>query len=91
MVIANHAGFVKIVINKRRDREDFSLNYIKEQFAKGYIIVVSPKGFISSYYPVERHSRQPMAVAARQQFCGDTLNIFGHEDQKFQWYKEYLY
>jgi hypothetical protein len=27
----------------------------------------------------------------RQQFCGDTLNIFGREDQNFQWSRSYWY
>jgi hypothetical protein len=30
-------------------------------------------------------------AAARQHFCGDTLNIFGHEDQSFQWSIAYDY
>jgi hypothetical protein len=32
-----------------------------------------------------------MEASTRQHFCGDTLNIFGHEDQKFQWSIEYSY
>jgi hypothetical protein len=32
-----------------------------------------------------------MVASSRQQFCGDTLNIFGHEDQNFQWLREYSY
>jgi hypothetical protein len=27
----------------------------------------------------------------RQQFCGDTVNIFGREDQNFQWSRAYSY
>jgi len=30
-------------------------------------------------------------VGARQHLCGDTLNIFRHEDQSFQWSKAYYY
>jgi hypothetical protein len=30
-------------------------------------------------------------AAARQHFCGDTLNIFGREDQSFQWSIAYDY
>jgi hypothetical protein len=30
-------------------------------------------------------------AAARRQFCGDTVNIFGREDQNFQWSREYSY
>jgi hypothetical protein len=32
-----------------------------------------------------------MEATTRQQFCGDTLNIFGCEDQKFQWSRAYSY
>ena len=32
-----------------------------------------------------------MEATTRQLFCGDTLNIFGHEDKKFQWPKAYSY
>jgi hypothetical protein len=32
-----------------------------------------------------------MEAAARQQFYGDTLNIFGCEDHNFQWYRVYSY
>jgi hypothetical protein len=54
MIITDHAGSIKIVINSEGSRGYFALNFIKEQFSKGYIIVISPKGFISSYHPVER-------------------------------------
>jgi len=32
-----------------------------------------------------------MEAPARQQFCVDTLNIFGREHQKFQWPRAYWY
>jgi hypothetical protein len=32
-----------------------------------------------------------MEETTRQHFCRDTLNIFGHEDQNFQWSREYSY
>jgi hypothetical protein len=32
-----------------------------------------------------------MAAISRQQFCGDTLNIFGRKDQNFQWSRTYSY
>jgi hypothetical protein len=32
-----------------------------------------------------------MVATTRQQFCGDTLNIFGREDQNFQWSIAYSY
>jgi len=32
-----------------------------------------------------------MEASTRQQFCGDTLNIFGSEDQNFQLSRAYLY
>jgi hypothetical protein len=30
-------------------------------------------------------------ASTRQQFCGDTMNIFGREDQNFQWSRAYSY
>jgi hypothetical protein len=30
-------------------------------------------------------------ASTRQQFCGDTVNIFGREDQNFQWSRAYSY
>jgi hypothetical protein len=91
MLIIDHAISVKIVINKRRDQEYFSLNCMKARFSKVYINVVSLKGLISSIIWLKEHSRQPMVVAARKHICGDTLNIFGHEDHKFQWSRAYSY
>jgi hypothetical protein len=41
--------------------------------------------------PLKEYSRQPMATTSRQQFCGNTLNIFSHEDLNFQWSKAYSY
>jgi hypothetical protein len=32
-----------------------------------------------------------LMVATQQQFCGDTLKIFGHEDHIFQWSRAYSY
>jgi hypothetical protein len=32
-----------------------------------------------------------MAASSIHQFCGDTLNIFGREDQNFQWSRAYSY
>jgi hypothetical protein len=32
-----------------------------------------------------------METTTRQQLCGDTLNIFGREDQNFQWSRAYSY
>jgi hypothetical protein len=32
-----------------------------------------------------------LMAASRQQFCGDTVNIFGHQDQNFQWSRAYFY
>jgi hypothetical protein len=32
-----------------------------------------------------------MTTSSRKQFCGDTLNIFGREDQNFQWSRVYSY
>jgi hypothetical protein len=32
-----------------------------------------------------------MAVKGREHLCGDTLNLFGREDQRFQWSRSYWY
>jgi hypothetical protein len=40
---------------------------------------------------LKKHSHQLMAAAARHHFCEDTLNIFGKEDQNFQWSRAYSY
>jgi hypothetical protein len=32
-----------------------------------------------------------METSSKQHFCGDTLNIFGHEDHNFQWLRAYSY
>ena len=32
-----------------------------------------------------------MVASSRQQFCGDTMNIFDREDQNFHWSREYSY
>jgi hypothetical protein len=32
-----------------------------------------------------------MVASSRQQFCGDTLNIFSREDQNVQWSRAYSY
>ena len=53
MIIMDHEGSINIIINKQRARGYFSLNCIKAGFSKGCIIVISLKGFIANYYPVE--------------------------------------
>jgi hypothetical protein len=89
MLITHHAGPIKIIINKRGDRGDFLLNHIKARFAEDYIISLKHSFQILS--GLKEHSRQLMAATTRQQFCRDTLNIFGHEDQNFQWSRAYSY
>jgi hypothetical protein len=46
--------------------------------------------FISNIVWRKRRSCKLM-TATPQQFCGDTVNIFGREDQKFQWSRAYSY
>jgi hypothetical protein len=76
MLTTNHAGCVKIVINKRRDREDLLLKCIKPRFVEDYIIplkhssIIRSKGSFPSTY-------------GNKHFCGDTLNS-RREDQKVE-------
>ena len=81
MLLTHHVGFLNIFINKQRDRGDFLLNHIKAQFAEDYIISLKHSFQILS--GLKERSCQLMVATTRQQFHGDTLNIFGHVDQKF--------
>jgi hypothetical protein len=89
MLITHHVGSVNIVINKRKGRGDFSLNHIKERFAEDYIISLKCSFQILS--GLKECAHQLMAATTRQQFCEDTLNIFGREDRNFQWSRAYSY
>jgi hypothetical protein len=40
---------------------------------------------------LKERSRQLMAATTRKQLCRDTLNIFGCEEQNFQWSRAYSY
>jgi hypothetical protein len=65
MILTHHAGSVKIVINKRRARGDFSLNHIKARFDEDYIIVISVKRSLPILSRLKENSHQLMAAAAR--------------------------
>jgi hypothetical protein len=52
-------------------------------------IIISKCSFQPSFGANQR-SHKPMA-SARQQFCGDTMNIFGREDHNFKWSRAYSY
>jgi hypothetical protein len=88
MVTTHYVGTVEIVINQRKARGDLPLIHIKPRFVEGYIIPSECSFQTSS--GENRHSRQLMA-ATRQQFCRDTVNTFGHDDQNFQWSRAYSY
>jgi hypothetical protein len=88
MLTTHHATTVEIVINERKSRGDLPFTRIGPRFVQGYIIP-SNSSFQTSSGENQR-SRKLMA-ATRQQFCGDTVNIFGCEDQNFQWSRAYSY
>jgi hypothetical protein len=52
-------------------------------------IIISNCSFQPSSGANQR-SHKPMA-SARQQLCGDIVNIFGRKDQNFQWSRAYSY
>jgi hypothetical protein len=88
MITTHHATTVQIVINERKSRGDLPFTRIGPRFAQGYIIP-SNFSFHSSSGENKRSCR--LMAAGRQQFCGDTVNIFGHQDQNFQWSRAYFY
>jgi hypothetical protein len=69
-------------------RGDFLFTRIEPTFAEGYII--PSKCSFQASSGANRRSHKLMAPT-RQQFCGDTTNIFGCEDQNFQWSRAYSY
>ena len=88
MLTSHHETPIEIVINERKDWEDFPFTRIEPIFAEGYIILSNCSFQASS--GENKHSHKIMAPT-RQQFCGDTMNIFRREDQKFQWSRAYSY
>ena len=84
----HHEPAIQIVINERKSRGDLPFTRIGPIFAQGYII---PSNFsFHSSSGANKHSCKLMAEG-RQQFCGDTMNIFGSKDQNFQWSRAYSY
>jgi hypothetical protein len=88
MLITHHATPVQIFINEQKSRGDLPFTHIAGIFAQGYII---PYKF--SFHSSSRGNKCSCTLMATgwQQFCGDIVNIFGHEDQKFQWSRAYFY
>ena len=77
MLKAHHAIAVQIVINERKSRGDLPFTRIGPRFAQGYIIPSNSSFQTSS--GANQRSRK-LTTVAQQQFCGDTINIFRHED-----------
>jgi hypothetical protein len=75
------------LINERLEELSHSQAF-NQDFAESYIIDSNCTFQPSS--GENQRSHKPMA-STRQQFCGDTMNIFECEDQKFQWSREYSY
>jgi hypothetical protein len=88
MLTTHHATTVQIVINQRKSRGHLPFTRFGPKFAQGYIIP-SNFSFHSSSGENKRSCR--LMAAGRQQFCGDTVNMFAHEDQNFQWSRAYFY
>jgi hypothetical protein len=87
MLTTHHGGTIEIVINERKARGYFPFISIEPTFAKVYIIASN-----CSFQPssgANKCSHKPMA-STRQQFYGDIVNIFGCEDQNFEWFRAYL-
>ena len=80
MLTTHHATTVQIVINERKSQGDLPFTRIGPRFYEGYIIPSNSSFQTSS--ESNKHSRK-LVEAARKHFYGDTMNIFGHEDQKF--------
>jgi len=80
MLTMHYTTTVEIVINERKARGDLPFTCIGPRFAEGYIIP-SNSSFQTSYGANERSHK--LMAAARQQFRGDTVNIFERKDQNF--------
>ena len=88
MITTHHASTVEIVINEQKDRGDLPFTCIGPIFVQRYII---PSNF--SFHSLSGANKRSckLMVAGWQQFCGDTINIFGHQDQNLHWSKTYFY
>jgi hypothetical protein len=78
----------EIFINERKALGYLSFTCIKPRFVEGCII--PSKCSFQTSFGANRCSRQLMATTQKR-LCGYTVNIFGREDQNFQWSKEYSY
>jgi hypothetical protein len=88
MITTHHATTIQIIINERKSRGDLPFTHIGPRFAQGYII---PSKFSFHSLSGANKCSCRLMVAGRQQFCGDTVNIFEHHDQNFQWSRAYFY
>jgi len=88
MLTTHHAIAVEIVINDRKSWGNLPFTRVGPRFAQHYIIPSNSSFQTSS--GANKCSCKLMA-AGRQQFCGDTINILGRQDQNFQWSREYSY
>jgi hypothetical protein len=88
MLTMHHATTVEIFINERKAQGDLPFTHIGPRFAEGYII---PSNSSFQTLSGANELSRKLMVAARQQFCGDTVNIFGLEDHNFQSSRAYSY
>ena len=88
MLTTHYATPIVIVINGRKARRAFPFTSIEPTLAEGYIIPSNCSFQPSSGENVRSHK---LMAPTPQQLCGDTVNIFGCEDQNFQWSRAYSY
>ena len=88
MLKVHHATTIEIAINERKALGDLPFTRIGPRFAESYIM---PSNYSFQTSSGENRCSRKLMAATRHQFCGDTVNIFGHEDQKFQWSRAYTY
>jgi hypothetical protein len=82
-----HHQYRLSLISERLEELSHSQSF-NQDLAKSYIICSN-----NSFKPssaTKKTSHKPMA-SSRHQFCGDTVNTFGHEDQNFHWSREFSY
>jgi hypothetical protein len=88
MLTTHHTTTIQIVINQRKSQGHLPFTHFRPKFVQGYI---SPSNLsFHSSSGTNKCFCRPMLVG-RQQFCGNTVNMFAEEDQRFQWSKAYFY
>jgi hypothetical protein len=88
VLTTHHATTVQIVINQRKSQGHLPFICFRPKFAQGYII---PSNFSFHSSAVTNKRSCILVSPVRQQFCGDTVNMFAREDQCFQWSRAYFY